>query len=61
MEDEFAWNEAVALLTRYSLIDVSAGAISMHNLVQVVVRDSLSEAGQRRWSGTAVNLIEARS
>jgi hypothetical protein len=57
VEDDFAWNEAIALVGRYSLLDASSGALSLHHLVQVVVRDSLSESGQQRWAATAVSVM----
>ncbi len=53
-KDEVAFDEAVAALRRYSLIEVKDHAISVHRLVQAVARDGLNENDRKRWGEAAV-------
>jgi len=57
--DRLAMNRAIRALRRYSLIDVSDESLSVHRLVQAVVRDRLGEDGEKRWAETAVRLLSA--
>ncbi len=57
--DDLQWDAAVAALRRYSLVEVQGGAISVHRLVQAVVRDRLDEAGRKRWAEAAVKLVRS--
>jgi tetratricopeptide (TPR) repeat protein len=53
----FAFDEAISALRRYSLIESSeVSTLSMHRLVQAVVRDRLDFAGRQRWAEAAVNV-----
>jgi DNA-binding SARP family transcriptional activator len=55
--DPLLLNDAVGALRRYSLANASAGRLTVHRLVQAVVRDGLSEEEQRRWAEAAVRLV----
>jgi tetratricopeptide (TPR) repeat protein len=54
-----AYNEAVSALERYSLITATADTLTVHRLVQTVVRASLSPQDQQQWAGAAVRLVAA--
>lgn len=56
--DPFVINRAVAPLRRYSLLDVNSEDLSLHRLVQAVIRDGLTEEEKRLWATTAVRLLE---
>jgi tetratricopeptide (TPR) repeat protein len=57
--DRLAMNRVVRALKRYSLIDASGESISVHRLVQAVVRDRLGEDDGDRWTEIAVRLLSA--
>ncbi|MBA1341611.1 MAG: Photosystem I assembly protein Ycf3 [ANME-2 cluster archaeon] len=57
--DRLAMNRAIKVLKRYSLIDADGENLSVHRLVQAVVRDRLSEDDEKRWAETAVALLSA--
>lgn len=59
VRDPVAFNDALAVLRRYSLMEVSGEALAMHRLVQVVVRDRLDEEGKKQWVGAAVEMVNA--
>ncbi len=48
---------AVAAPKRYSLLTVANDSISVHRLVQAVVRDQLPEKERKRWAEAAVQLV----
>jgi tetratricopeptide (TPR) repeat protein len=48
----------VAALRHYSLIQTGEGVISVHPLLQEVVRNGLSDAWQRGWVEIAVKLVD---
>jgi tetratricopeptide (TPR) repeat protein len=54
--DTLAVNRALRSLRRYSLVDVSGKNISVHRLVQAVIRDLLKESN-KFWAETALNLV----
>jgi hypothetical protein len=61
--DEFALDDAVEVLRRYSLVRVQEDALSMHRLVQAVVRARLADQGQQgvgRWWSAAVVFLSSR-
>ncbi len=58
-QDPLLLDEAVAALRRYSLIEAEGEMLSVHRLVQVVVRDRLSEEERALWAGRAVSLVYA--
>jgi tetratricopeptide (TPR) repeat protein len=55
--DPLAFDEALAALRRYSLVEVRDDALSVHRLVQAVARDRLQEKAQRMWAEAAVRLV----
>ena len=59
--DALARNRVFTALRRYSLLEVKPkdGTISMHRLVQAVIRDRLQEADRQWWTMAAVKLIRA--
>jgi tetratricopeptide (TPR) repeat protein len=57
--DDLQWDDAVGALRKYSLVEVQDGAISVHRLVQAVVRDRLDEAGRKKWAEAAVGVVDA--
>jgi tetratricopeptide (TPR) repeat protein/transcriptional regulator with XRE-family HTH domain len=54
-------NEALRVLRRYSLVrrDPEARALSLHRLVQAVLRDRLDTAAERQWAERAVLALNA--
>jgi tetratricopeptide (TPR) repeat protein len=59
VKDPLAWDEALAALRRYSLLEVGEDSLAVHRLVQAVVRDRLDEEGQKQWAGAAVETVNA--
>ena len=57
--DKLAMNRAIKALRQYSLIDASGEGLSVHRLVQAVVRDRLSEDDRKEWTETVVRLLSA--
>jgi tetratricopeptide (TPR) repeat protein len=58
--DPLTFDEAVAALRQYSLIETGPDAtLSLHRLVQAVIRDRLGEAGRRQWAEAAVEVVNA--
>jgi len=53
------FNQVVAALGRYSLVTVTEGGLTLHRLVQTVVRDRLSVTGQQTWGGAALQLVSS--
>ncbi|HEY2958190.1 MAG TPA: FxSxx-COOH system tetratricopeptide repeat protein [Actinomycetota bacterium] len=59
VRDRLGYQQALGALGRYSLATVTHEAISVHRLVQAVVRQSLPPDAQRRRAGAAVRLVLA--
>ncbi len=57
--DPAALDELVETLARFDLAWGAGDAMSMHRHVQSLVRAALTDATRRRWSGTAVTLVES--
>jgi tetratricopeptide (TPR) repeat protein len=57
--DNLAMNRAIKALRQYSLIDTSGEGLSLHRLVQAVVRDRLSEDDRKGWTETVVRLLSS--
>ena len=55
--DDLAWNEAVAALRRYSLVEVRGDSLSVHRLVQAVARDRLEADQTTQLLGAAVDIL----
>lgn len=51
-------NKAITALKHYSLVTGESGSLSIHKLVQDVIRYKLGENGQAKWSEVAVKLID---
>jgi hypothetical protein len=49
--DQLGFQQALGVLRRYSLLTVTEDVVSMHRLVQAVVRHQLDADGQQRWTG----------
>jgi tetratricopeptide (TPR) repeat protein len=52
-------DKAIGALGRYSLAKRSDDLVSVHRLVQAVVRDDLDMDGQRSWAADALRLVTA--
>ena len=57
VQDPVALNDALAVLRRYSLMEVADDALAVHRLVQAVVRDRLDKKGKKQWAGAAVEMV----
>jgi tetratricopeptide (TPR) repeat protein len=59
--DSFALNKAIGEALKFSLLkrDADNRTLSIHRLVQVVVKDTMEEAQQREWAQRAVNAVNA--
>ena len=57
--DDMAFDDALAALRRYSIVEVTDDALSLHRLVQAVVRDRLTETDRQTWVEAAVRLVNA--
>jgi hypothetical protein len=55
--DPLAYNDALRVLGRYSLAAVTPTALTVHILVQAVVRARLGPEGERRWAEVVVGLL----
>jgi tetratricopeptide (TPR) repeat protein len=60
VNDPLAYNEAVRVLGRYSLMQVGRGALGVHPMVQAVVRARIPSAAAQRWAEVAVQLLRDR-
>jgi len=59
VEDGLMLDNAIAGLRRYSLLEATGEAFSVHRLVQAVVRDRLSDDEKKKWIEAAVRLVDA--
>ena len=57
--DQLALHDAIAALRRYSLVDATEEFISVHRLVQLVVRDRLDPLVYRAFHTAADELVHA--
>ncbi|HYQ85581.1 MAG TPA: tetratricopeptide repeat protein, partial [Rubrobacter sp.] len=55
--DEARYSESVSVLRRYSFVHGTADALSVHFLVQTMVRDRLADDEKRTWAAAAVRII----
>ena len=55
--DPLAFDDAMDPLRRYSLVEITAGTISVHRLVQAVTRDRLDEDEKKKWAEAAVRIV----
>ncbi len=61
VRDPFSFHEMLQLLRRYSLVkrDADAKLLNLHRLVQVVLKESLSQEVRRLWAARAVRFVNA--
>jgi nucleoside phosphorylase/tetratricopeptide (TPR) repeat protein len=59
--DPLLLNEAIQVLRRYSLVkrDPEEKILNLHRLVQVVLKDGISEGMQQQWAERAVRAVNA--
>jgi tetratricopeptide (TPR) repeat protein len=57
--DKLAMNRAIKALRQYSLIATNGEFLSVHRLVQAVVRDRLSGDDRKGWTETVVRLLSS--
>jgi tetratricopeptide (TPR) repeat protein len=56
--DELALNQAIAALRRYSLVERTSDALSVHRLVQAIGREQLASEKRQAWAELAVQLVD---
>ena len=56
--DPLAFDDAVDPLRRYSLVEINAGSISVHRLVQAVTRYRLDGDEKKIWAEAAVRIVD---
>jgi tetratricopeptide (TPR) repeat protein len=54
VSDDLTWDEALAVLRRYALMEVEGDTLAMHRLVQAVTRAQLSTEERMVWARVAV-------
>jgi tetratricopeptide (TPR) repeat protein len=57
--DRLAYQQTIAALRRYSLLTSSREGLSVHRLVQAVVRQHLDAEQTRQWASSALRLVHA--
>ncbi|MFV2110080.1 FxSxx-COOH system tetratricopeptide repeat protein [Micromonospora sp. LOL_015] len=57
-DDRIVYNQAVSILSRYSLLQASPDGLTVHRLVQTLARQSLTAADRRRCAGIAAIYAE---
>jgi len=55
--DELRLDEALMALRKYSLVEVENETLTIHRLVQAVIRHALDDAATRQWTGVAVHIV----
>jgi tetratricopeptide (TPR) repeat protein len=58
-KDSFSFDEALIALRKYSLVEVEDEKLSIHRLVQAVIRHAMNEEDVKRWAGVAVHVVNA--
>ncbi|HLM55911.1 MAG TPA: FxSxx-COOH system tetratricopeptide repeat protein [Pyrinomonadaceae bacterium] len=56
--DPITFDETLAALRRYSLLERDGETISLHRLVQVVVRNRMNEENKKAWATGALRLVK---
>jgi tetratricopeptide (TPR) repeat protein/DNA-binding XRE family transcriptional regulator len=59
LADSLQFNETLGVLFRYSLIQRNANTISMHRLVQTVLKESMDPQTQHTWAERTVRTVNA--
>jgi DNA-binding SARP family transcriptional activator/tetratricopeptide (TPR) repeat protein len=57
--DTFLYNDAIQVIKRYSLATITDKLISVHTVLQAVIRGLLAETDVAQWAGAAVRLLDA--
>jgi Tfp pilus assembly protein PilF len=57
--DSLLLDDALIVLRNYSLIEVENETISIHRLVQAVIRHAMDEEEFKQWAGVAVHVVNA--
>jgi tetratricopeptide (TPR) repeat protein len=57
VSDRLVYNRMLAVVGRYSLATVSSTTVSVHRLVQAVIRARMGHEGERRWAEVAVGVL----
>ena len=57
--DSFSFDGALVALRKYSLIEIEDEKLSIHRLVQAVIRHAMSEEELKHWTGVAVHVVNA--
>ncbi|MBI4798484.1 MAG: toll/interleukin-1 receptor domain-containing protein [Desulfarculus sp.] len=57
VDNPLAWNDALAALKAYSLVQREGDSLSVHRLVQAVTRDRLGDEEKKEWAGVAVRVV----
>lgn len=57
--DALLLDEALMSLRKYSLVEVDNETISIHRLVQAVIRHAMDDGAFRQWTGVAVHVVNA--
>jgi tetratricopeptide (TPR) repeat protein len=58
--DPLALADAVAALRRHSLVRIIGESLSVHRLLQTVVRATMDLETERKWAGTAIRMLRAQ-
>jgi tetratricopeptide (TPR) repeat protein len=59
VKDEIKFDDLIAALIRYSLIERDQDYISIHRLVQAVTRNRMEEKNKKEWCEAAVQLVNS--
>jgi tetratricopeptide (TPR) repeat protein len=59
LSDRLRLTQALTTLRRYALVQREGDSLSLHRLVQVVVRDGLPTEKREQWEGVAIQLVAA--
>lgn len=57
--DPLTVNEGIQGLNHYSLSNVDYESLSVHRLIQAVVRDNLSENNQKKWASAVLRVMDS--
>lgn len=58
LADELTFDDALAALRRYSLLEMGENGVRMHRLVQMVVREREATGGVGDWANSALALLK---
>jgi tetratricopeptide (TPR) repeat protein len=59
VSDSLLLNEMMMALRKYSLVEVKKEMLTIHRLVQAVIRHAMDEEAFRQWTGVAVHVVNA--